>query len=267
MRTIAILATYNERRFIRQIIDHYNSHDVELYLIDNCSADGTVDIARPFLGHGVCGIESFARNGVFSLAAILRRKEELASTLDGDWFMHIDADEFIVPPHGKGTLSVAFSEAEAAGYNCVQFHEFTFVPTKESPQHDHPDFQRTMLWYYPFSPSFTHGVRAWKRQPGGVEIAWSAGHLPRFPDLRISPRYFLMRHYQFLSREHVVEKYVNRVYDPNAVKGGWHGWRATLRSDQIILRSQSELKTYTSDDRLDSSDARTRHFLDPACLD
>ena len=161
-------------------------------------------------------------------------------------------------PHG----AEAFAEAERQGYNAVNFLEFTFIPTRETPDHEHARFQETMRFYYPFAPSFPYLVRAWKRQPGPVELAWLGGHQVRFPGLRLSPVPFPMRHYLFLSVSHAIRKYVNRRYDPAELEAGWHGWRAQLRSDLIGLPASAELRPYRGDDLLDPSDPRRRHYLD-----
>lgn len=98
MRVIALLATYNEERFIEGCLNHLTRHGVDVYLIDNESTDSTVAIAESYIGRGVIGIETFRRDGVFRFADILRRKEALAAELDSDWFIHLDADEFRLPP-------------------------------------------------------------------------------------------------------------------------------------------------------------------------
>jgi hypothetical protein len=94
-----------------------------------------------------------------------------------------------------------------AGCNAVNFLECTFLPCQEEPDHDHPDFQRTLRTYYSFCPSFPHQLKAWKAadvprpdlaSPGGRRVAFSG--------LRMYPRSFRMRHYLFLSIPHAVEK-------------------------------------------------------------
>jgi len=262
MRIVAILATYNEERFIAGCLEHLFRQNIEAYLIDNCSTDQTVGIAERYLGRGLIEIETFPRAGVFTWRPILERKGELAATLDADWFMHMDPDEIRLPPRSDRTLAEALADMDAQGYNAVNFLEFTFIPTKEAPDHDHPDFQRTMRWYYPFLPVFPHRLNAWKRQPGPVELAWSGGHRVRFPGLRISPESFRMRHYLFLSVSHAIGKYVARNYDPVAVETGWHRWRAKLRPEMIKLPAQAELRTFLSDDQLDPSNPRTQHYLE-----
>jgi glycosyltransferase involved in cell wall biosynthesis len=261
MRALAILATYNEERFIGGCLEHLFAQGVEAYLIDNQSTDGTVAIAARYLGSGLRDIEEFARDGTFRWRRILRRKEALADELAADWFLHLDPDEVPLPPRSGQTLAEALAEADASGYNAVDFSEFTFVPTREAPHHDHPDFRRTMRWYYPFAPTAHHRVIAWKRQAQPVDLASSGGHLVGFPERRIAPQQFRLRHYLFLSREHAIRKYVMRVYDPQAVHDGWHGWRATLTADAVRLPPQAALRTALTDDDLDPSSPRTTHCL------
>jgi hypothetical protein len=196
---------------------------------------------------------------------ILMRKAQLAAELPADWFIHVDADEFRLPP-GGGTLVEALARVDAEGFNAVNFLEFTFVPVREFPDHDHPDFQTTMRWYYPFLPTFPHRLNAWKRQAGPVDLAGSGGHHVRFPGLRMAPDQFRMRHYLFLSVSHALEKWVQRRYDTAEVRAGWHGWRARLQADQITLPSIRELRSYRGDSSLDPSRPRRRHYLEPAVL-
>ena len=267
VRVVAILATHNEERFIAGCLEHLIGQGVEVYLIDNCSTDRTVEIAQRYLGRGLIDIESFPRaEGVYKWRSILERKEQLAATLEADWFMHVDADEIRLSPRSSRTLAQAFAEGEARGYNAVNFLEFAFVPAREAPDHDHPHFQQTMRWYYPFLPAFPHRLNAWKRQPEQVELAWSGGHRVRFPGLRMYPESFKMRHYLFLSVPHAIRKYVDKGYDQQEVKKGWHGWRARLIAEKIELPSQEELRLYTSDDELDPSNPRTRHVSEEWAL-
>ena len=261
LRVVAILAAYNEERFIAASLEHLFRHGVEAYLIDNCSTDQTVAIAENYLGQGLVGIETFPREGVYKWRSLLERKEQIATGLQADWFIHADPDEFFLPPPSHSTLSQAFVAVDAQGYNAVNFQEFTFIPTRELPDHDHPRFQASMLSYYPFLPCFPHQLKAWKQQPGPVELAWSGGHVVRFPRLRMASESFPMRHYQFLSVDHAIRKYVRMRYDPAEVAAGWHVLRQKLRPEMIKLPFQAELRTYRPGDQLDTSNPRLQHYL------
>jgi hypothetical protein len=261
LRVIAMLAVYNEERFLANCLEHLFEHGVEVYLLDNGSTDQSAAIARRYLGQGLLGIENFPREGVFRSRAIMQRKEELAAVLPGDWFMHVDADEIHVPPRSGYHLAEAFAEAEARGYNAINFQEFTFTPTQEAPDHDHANYLKTMRWYYPFTPFFPHRLNAWKQQAVRVDLSTSGGHQVRFPGLRLYPETFVMRHYLFLSVDHAVRKFVQQTYAPEEVERGWYGGRSGLQASGIRLPSQAELCWYQSDDQLGSSCPRTEHML------
>jgi hypothetical protein len=260
-RVVAILAAYNEERFIGGCLEHLCANGIEAYLCDNESTDRTVEIASAYLGRGLRGIETLPRDGTYRWQQILARKEQLATKLDADWFLHLDPDEIPQSPAPGQKLVEAIGEADAAGYNAIAFHELTFVATRESPDHDHPGFRRTMCWYYPFAPSPLHRVIAWKRQ-ARVNLASTGGHQASFRGRRISPESLLLRHYLVLSRDHMLRKYVLRRYDQGEVRSGWHGWRARLEERDIELPSERQLRFTADDGDLDPSSPRQRHFLE-----
>jgi glycosyltransferase involved in cell wall biosynthesis len=261
MRIIALIAAYNEARFIGGCLDHLRDQGIDAYLCDNGSQDETVAIASAHLGRGLLGIEQVPRDGVYRWRGLLTRKEELASELGGDWFLHLDADEIPLPPPGSATLRDALVVADSQGFNAVAFDELTFVPTRESPDHDHPGFRETMLWYYPFASGPQHLLRAWKRQVDPVDLVSTGGHEVGFPGRRCYPERFRLRHYLFLSREHARSKYELRRYDPEELRQGWHGWRPSLLVDRLRLPSQSELRLAHGDDDLDPSAPRSEHCV------
>lgn len=262
MKVVAIVASYNEERFIGGCIDHLYQQGVEVYLCDNESTDSTVEIASRRLGAGLLTIESIPRDGVYRWQQILRRKEEIAAQIDADWILHLDVDEIPLPPRPGTKLTEAIAEADAAGYNTIEFSEFTFVPTSEDPDHDHPEFRRSMRWYYHFAPRPWHLLRGWKKQPAKVDIATTGGHIVDFPDRKIAPERFRLQHYLFLSREQAMRKYACRTYDAKEVARGWHGWRPFLDPSSLRLPSRSELNFAAHDLDLDASSPRARHCIE-----
>jgi GT2 family glycosyltransferase len=261
MRIVALLAAYNEERFIGACLEHLVQQGAQAYLIDNGSTDQTVAIAESYLGRGLIGIEPCPHAGYFAWDDLLARKEALANSLDGDWFMHVDSDEFFSAPHAHKTLAEVLAEVDALGYNAIDCDEFTFVPTRESPDHDHPDFLRTMRWYYHYRPERYALQRAWKKQAGPLGLVDTGGHELRFPGLRVYPERFYKRHYLCLSIGHAASKYGDRKHDPVEVRAGWHRWRARLQPDAIKLPRQSELCEYGFDNQFDTSRPWKHHFL------
>lgn len=263
LRVIALLATYNEERFVTACLEHLFAQGLDVYMIDNQSTDRTIAVAERYLGHGLIAIEELPRGDRFSLASILKRKEELATELEADWFLHQDADEFRVAPRGRERLVDALARADLAGYNAVNFLEFTFVPTVEEPDHDHPRFRQTMRHYYPFLPEFPHRLNAWKRQTEGVVLGASAGHRVQFAGLRMLPRSWSMRHYLFLSSEHARQKYAGRIRTDAEDGLGWGGWRNRLARSSTLespcLPRQVELREDLGDEVLDPTAPLREH--------
>lgn len=267
MRIVALIASYNERRFIGPCLEHLHAQGIDSYLIDNRSTDGTVEIAKRFLGRGLIGVEELPREGVYDWGRLLRRKDELAAELteqgEADWLIHLDPDEVRLAPPGAGTLAEALATVDRAGYNAVNFLECTFVPSREEPDHDHSEFQRTLLTYYAFCPSAPHRLTAWKTADADrPNLAASGGHRVAFTGVRMLPHSFPMKHYLFLSIPHAIEKYVERRYNAVETSGGWHGWRARLSAEDIRLPSRSELRFAEPGEELDLSEPRQRHHLD-----
>lgn len=261
MRVVALIATYNEARGIAACLRHLRAQGIDFYVIDNESTDDTLAIVRRFAGHGLCGWDTLPRAGCFDLRAQLARKEALAARLDADWFMHMDADEFRLSPHGHARLCEALAWVDRCGYNAVNFQEYTFVPTREAPDHDHPDFLRTMRHYYAHTPHAVFQLKAWKRTEAAVRLQASAGHRVEFAGLRRAPVSFPMRHYQVLSREHIRRKYEQRRYSTQGAEALWHCWRRDIRADDVVFPAAATLQRYRGDALLTTNGARRVHLL------
>jgi hypothetical protein len=280
MKIVAILASYNEQKFIRACLEHYLQQGIEVYLLDNDSTDKTLDIAREYLGRNLIGIERIPRHGMYQWQKILMRKEELADEIEADWLMHADPDEIRVAPTSAHTLAEAIADVDRKGYNTVNFMEYTFLPVRESPDHDNAEFLETMRWYYPFAQRHPHRLNAWKKQsrrwPGtkaflselarnrrtvpSVNLRDTGGHVVQFPGIHPYPVDFKLKHYIVLSLEHAIQKYVKKSFDPKEIAGS-HGWRATAKEHEFLLPSQSQMRLYTSDDELDAANPLKEHLL------
>lgn len=263
MRIVAIVQAFNEERFIARCVEHLREQGVSVYLIDDASTDDTVAIAEQYLGRGIIEIEQLGSHDVHDWREICRRKERLAEQLDADWLIHHDVDEIRISSAPRQSLADALRRFDEAGYNAVNFQEFTFIPTLEAPDHDHPHFDRTMRSYYAFARFQPHRLNAFKRQDGPVELAWSGGHQVRFEGLRPAPVSLYMRHYLFLSRDHAIRKYIeHRPFAAHTVAAGWHSFRPRIRAEVITLPSSRTLLTYRGDRKLDGSAPRQTHVLD-----
>ena len=180
---IAIIAAYNEDDVIYHVIGDLIQQGLQVYLIDHCSTDNTVQEASRWLNKGLIHIERFPEDSGYPKrneakyvwSDILRRKEELALSLDADWFIHHDADEFRESPWVGLSLREAIEAVDKMGYNAIDFELFNFKPVNNDfvPGED----VRQYLKYYDAGGEFDKvQVKAWKKQNNKINLVSSGGH-------------------------------------------------------------------------------------------
>ena len=259
MRVVALLTVRNEELYLPRCLEHLCSQGIETCLIDNGSTDRSLEIAQRFRGRGVFRIERLPFAGHFEWRTILRNEERLSVEIDADWFLHYDADEIREAPVPFRTLREGIEYADRAGYNAVNFDEFVFLPTSNNEAYENTDYVERMRYYYFFEPSPLRQVKAWRKTGVPVNLSRSAGHRVEFDGRRIFPVNFILRHYIVLSRRHAEAKYSGRVYDPEEVAMGWHGWRARFTRGMLHFPARGRLKNVSHDGVWDKSDPRKRH--------
>lgn len=259
---VAMLVVKDEELYIRYCIENLIYQGFDIYLINNESSDDTLKIAKQYLNKGVMTIESFKTDGVLDLMKFLRRKEEIANSLDVDWFMHTDADEIRLPHPPFKTIKEALKKVESLGYSAVNFDVFNFMPEKGQNYAD-KNYEKEMKYYYYYSSRPFSQVKLWKKTESPISFGVSGGHNVNFDGIRIYPNSFLLKHYMFLSEKHGIEKYSKkRKYSEYAVKNyGWHGFRATFKEENFYLPPKSKLKKLGSDGVLDTSDPTPVHLF------
>jgi glycosyltransferase involved in cell wall biosynthesis len=254
MRIIAILAVYNESDILPQTLRHLIAQGVDAYIMDHHSTSDTAAAIAPFLGRGVIGIERFPEDAGapaedaarYSWATILRRKETLAQTLQADWFIHHDADEFRESPWPELNLRDAVAKVDALGYNAIDFEVLDFPPTEDARAN--PDDVLNTFLYYERSAQWNRiQIRAWKRAGAPVNLASSGGHEACFPNRRVFPLRFLMRHYPIRSQAHGERKVQHERrprFVPEERKRGWHIQYDTLGEAPRFVRRMDALTRY-----------------------
>ncbi len=261
MRLTAIIATRNEALYLGRCCEHLEMHGIQFAIIDNDSTDDTRAIAESFSGRGLRCITSHPYPGYYDWTGLLMRKEQLAKELDGDWFMHLDADEIPEPPLRHELLLERLAEADAAGYTAINFDEFVFVPSTEDERHEGHDYVEEMHDYYFFEPHPERLIRAWRRT-ADIDLAGSAGHAAQCSNRRIYPENFVLRHYIALSMEHLRKKYLrDRVYSPAEVAKGWHSLRSQFTAEKIRTPLTEELFDVRTDQGWVRSHPQKRHLF------
>lgn len=247
------MSSYNEADVLGESIDALIREGVDVYLLDNCSTDNSLETAERYRGKGLVGIEKilFKENGkeVYNWAGILRRKEEIAKELDHDWFIHVDADEVRLSPWHELTLKEAIRRVDSEGYNLINFKLFNFR-LHEAVADAGPVESR--LAHYSSAESFNAmQIKAWKACDQ-VDLVSSGGHFARVVAPKVSPYRFILKHYPIRTLEQGVRK-INAErkarFTVTEKSRNWHRQYDELSQDENALLGQlvwkmSELKFF-----------------------
>ncbi|MBZ9883163.1 glycosyltransferase family 2 protein [Mesorhizobium sp. CA10] len=262
MRIIALIAARNEELYIGRCLEHLRQNGIDFILIDNGSTDRTVEIAEAYIGRGLIRIVPVEYPGYYDWVGLLRIKERLAVDIDGDWFIHHDADEIMEPPVSNVRLADAIASVDAAGFNAINFDEFVFVPTDESSSFEGTDYVECMRYYYFFEPHPLRLIRCWKKTPH-IELAESGGHGANFEGRSLFPHNFVLRHYIVLSGAHARRKYsTQRIYAEEEVRDrGWHGWRAKFHDTMVRLPGRGQMVDFRMQSNWDKTMPFRNHIF------
>lgn len=260
MKILAILCVRNEEAHLSRSLRDLAAEGVDVHLIDNGSTDSSLEIARSFLGRGVVAVDTLPWTGSFSLSEQLDKKNAIiGARTEYDWVIHIDADEWLCPPEGRGSLREQIIAADASGFNCINFHEIVFVPLA-GDDFVGTDYTTMMNHYYFFQPSYPRLIRIWKRCDN---LYWgnSGGH-NLSGNIRLFPRDLFLRHYIALSYTYASKKYVGRTFADVDLKRGWHGNRLNITQDMLHVKHFSPIfrMTDTKKNEFDLSRPVTKHF-------
>jgi hypothetical protein len=256
-RVVALLSAYNEGDVIAPVLERLVSGGVEAYLLDHHSTDDTVAQARAFLGRGLLAIETFPEESGFppelanALAwrQILMRKEELARTLDADWFVHHDADEVRDGPFPGKTFAEAIRWVDGLGYDAVDFRLLNFRPVDDGFTAG-TDPAEYFTRYEDGDPFDRVQVKCWKKGSAPVDLVTSGGHDAMFPGRRVFPVKFLLRHYPFRSQAHGERKvFAERKtrFLPEERALHWHVQYDAITPEHRFVRDPAGLKRFDLD--------------------
>ncbi|MEX0644824.1 MAG: glycosyltransferase family 2 protein [Parvularculaceae bacterium] len=225
----AVMHAFNEADIIRETVTHLRSQGVEVHAFDNWSDDGTYESLKQMQAEGLCAtVLRFPDQASehFELRSQLEFTAEFSCSLNADWIIHHDADEFRYSPWHGVPLCDAITFADSLGYNALDFTvlDFRFLQTR-------PDFDgrfESQLTHFEFGrrPGHLKQIKAWKNSKPLVNLADSGGHSAEFPGRRIYPLKFLLKHYPLRSRDQAKRKIFRDRERRIAKERALHGWHA-----------------------------------------
>lgn len=250
MKIIGMLSTYDDEDVIEEVINHLLSQEIELVVLDNGSSDDTYEICKKFLGKGLLLLSQF-KTPTLQLHPRLRMLYDMALTQKPDWVIRSDSDEFLESGIENLTLKKAISQADAEGYNLIQFEQFDFQLTDND--NESAKSIKEKLTYY--SSEGYMAYRSWKYFPG-IRPEDAGGHYPIFPEglvYKIYPRKFVNRHYRFQSKEQAIKKINDRIARTNGtveLNIGWHRhYREFLKNEFPRIVDHKILSKYEENNK------------------
>lgn len=244
-KVLAIIHTYNEADILERLLTFLLGQELDIYIVDNWSDDGTYEIARKVQAKysGRIYVERFPEGGkteYYEWYQQLKRTEEISKCMPYNWFIHYDADEMRVSPWSNKTLRQAIYYIDRLGYNLI---ENTVIDFKLTGVTSDDIFMGDT--YFDFGHKNTHFLqtKTWKKSDE-ISIKESGGHVALIPDPKVFTLKILNRHYPFRSILQA-EKKVFRDRKPRFVKErrerGWHGHYEMITDRGKLLENPSRL--------------------------
>jgi glycosyltransferase involved in cell wall biosynthesis/uncharacterized coiled-coil protein SlyX len=252
-RVVAIVAAYNEADIVEQSVADLVEQGVDVYLVDDGSTDGTADIAERYRGRGVVAVERRPPGAAgchrFSLASIVERKTRIAESLDADWFINHDVDEFRESPWPQVPLRDAIERVDTCGYSAIDFVSLDFWPTDDRFRPG-DDVRAAFTHHAAPTPHDRQQIRCWKNTGAAVDLVSTGGHSTGFAGRRVFPIRFLSRHYPIRGQAHGERKVFaerRRDYDEHERAHGWHVQYDGIEPGDSFIRDPATLTPYDGD--------------------
>ncbi|WP_374001705.1 glycosyltransferase family 2 protein [Bdellovibrio bacteriovorus] len=252
LKVAAIMHVYNEEDIIVESISHLLKNEVDVFVFDNWSDDGTYEkVTELSTQNPRVKISRFPVSrgtDIYNWKEQLEKTERVASELGYDWYIHYDADEIRVPFWGNISLRNAIALVDSKGFNAIDFTVIDFV-FLEQQNYESGSFEEDLNSFrFGKRPGHFKQIKAWKSL-GGVplDISSTGGHEAIFNGRRVFPYKFLMKHYPLRSREQA-EKKVFRDRKPRFAKEqklyGWHGHYEHLKVAEDIKFDHLEVDVW-----------------------
>lgn len=137
MKILTIIPCYNELFLLPYQKRHLDNNNIDLFVIDNLSNDGTTQ----WLINNKVNYTSLDSNGSFDLRLILEKMNKVLHEIKPDWFIYGAGDVFYEPEEGFRSM---IEKADAQGFNQI-----------ESIQYDFPNMGKPIMSGNPFCNYFT----------------------------------------------------------------------------------------------------------------
>lgn len=213
MKILNVICCYNEINYLPYVVKYYQLQDIDIFVLDNYSNDGTWD----WLQNNGIACERFDTDGAFDVVRQQNLRLEKYEELKPDWVIYGDADEFIITYEPIRDIIV---KADKKNNNIIRLRKFDFCYTGEKREKRDP---RSIYYYYEENYQEFGGIQ--RIHKNIADISYS-GDFIDFPDKKILDVTGFVLNYGgtknkemgrdlLKRRKKAWEKGLNKVY-------GWH---------------------------------------------
>lgn len=249
-KVLAIMHVFNEADIVEETIKHLICQNIDVYVVDNWSNDGSYEIVKALQMQypNRLFLERFPEYGVneyYDWYHQLERTEQINRNSNYNWFIHYDADEIRLSPWKNVSLRDAIFYVDKLGYNLIENTVIDFKITEDSPN----------CWvkdgWFDFGHRKGHfeQVKTWKRDIT-LDLKKSGGHIAEIENPRIFPLKILNRHYPLRTIDQARKKiYRDRLprFAKEKNERGWHGHYDKYMANAIKLENARDLIRWDED--------------------
>lgn len=248
----AIINVFNEEDILEQVVRYLHDQCVQVHIVDNWSTDGSYEIAETLVARGLCAkVIRFpaAPPTDYDWMGLLRHASEYGASLQADWIIHHDADEFRCAPWPSVTLTEAISFVDSLGYTAIDFTILNFRFTDSDEKRPFSPAARPFCEFGCHPGDFLQ-IKAWKNQGTSVDLASTGGHEAIFAGRRVFPLKFLTRHYPLRSTTQASTRvFRDRLprFEREKRERGWHDhYDIFMTMGSVRSWRRRELMTFNS---------------------
>jgi len=243
VKILACGVVYNEIDILPYLLDHFKSQEVEVFIFDNFSTDGTWE----YLQDNRIACERLESDGKFSLVQFIIRMTEKWKEVKPDWCIYSDADEFPLT-FQFSSLKKLIEDRDKKGFNVIRQTRLNFRPTGTE------DFSlgepRKIYRYYfinfPDGKGHPQCERIFK-YCDGINLVDSGGHIVKGFDKRVSIESLDNPIFHYSMRENAKEKtlqsFNRRMRDEETVRLRWNVHYKKFIDENKWIWSKDELSS------------------------
>ena len=144
MNILVVAFAYNEKKYLSEMVKHYQGHGCDIFVLDNQSTDGTTE----WLAENKIRTSILSTDGMFHLIKLQAGLSKAISEIKPDWVVYTGID---IVYSLDSTIAETVEKADKDGYNLIGVQHFNMYNTGEQfalPMKDHFFYARKGNWLY-----------------------------------------------------------------------------------------------------------------------